>query len=205
MNIFGHNFRLAIWGESHGQQIGISIDGIPAGVPLSAEDFANRPRTAAQRRARHHAAPRTRHPADRVGTLQRHDHGRPADHRVRQPRHPLAGLRQRDAPLPALARRHGGLPQIQRLQRPARRRPLLGPPDRGAHGRRRGRQEDTAAGRDLRHPHRGDRRLHRPGGLRRGAARRGRRAGLRRRHHRMPRAGRSAGAGTALLRLGRRA
>ena len=35
MNIFGHNFRLAIWGESHGQQIGISIDGIPAGVPLS--------------------------------------------------------------------------------------------------------------------------------------------------------------------------
>ena len=39
MNIFGHNFRLAIWGESHGQQIGISIDGIPAGVPLSAEDF----------------------------------------------------------------------------------------------------------------------------------------------------------------------
>ena len=39
MNIFGHNFRLAIWGESHGQQIGISIVGIPAGVPLSAEDF----------------------------------------------------------------------------------------------------------------------------------------------------------------------
>ena len=34
MNIFGHNFRLAIWGESHGQQIGISIDGIPAGVQI---------------------------------------------------------------------------------------------------------------------------------------------------------------------------
>ena len=32
MNIFGHNFRLAIWGESHGPQIGISIDGIPAAV-----------------------------------------------------------------------------------------------------------------------------------------------------------------------------
>ena len=39
MNIFGHNFRLAIWGESHGPQIGISIDGVPAGIPLSAEDF----------------------------------------------------------------------------------------------------------------------------------------------------------------------
>ena len=39
MNIFGHNFRLAIWGESHGPQIGISIDGVPAGIPLPAEDF----------------------------------------------------------------------------------------------------------------------------------------------------------------------
>ena len=53
MNIFGHNFRLAIWGESHGQQIGISIDGIPAGVPLSAEDFET---DLARRRSR--AAPR---------------------------------------------------------------------------------------------------------------------------------------------------
>jgi len=54
MNIFGHNFRLAIWGESHGQQIGISIDGIPAGVPLSAEDFETdlaRRRSGAPRRA----------------------------------------------------------------------------------------------------------------------------------------------------------
>ena len=40
MNIFGHNFRLAIWGESHGHQIGISLDGVPAGIPLSEEDFA---------------------------------------------------------------------------------------------------------------------------------------------------------------------
>ena len=54
MNIFGHNFRLAIWGESHGQQIGISIDGIPAGVPLSAEDFE----TDLARRRSARAAPR---------------------------------------------------------------------------------------------------------------------------------------------------
>ena len=40
MNQFGHNFRLAIWGESHGHQIGISLDGVPAGIPLSEEDFA---------------------------------------------------------------------------------------------------------------------------------------------------------------------
>lgn len=40
MNQFGQNFRLAIWGESHGVQIGITMDGIPAGIPLSEEDFA---------------------------------------------------------------------------------------------------------------------------------------------------------------------
>ena len=40
MNQCGHNSRLAIWGESHGDQIGISLDGVPAGIPLSEEDFA---------------------------------------------------------------------------------------------------------------------------------------------------------------------
>lgn len=39
MNTFGHNFRLSIWGESHGEQIGITIDGLPAGIPLAASDF----------------------------------------------------------------------------------------------------------------------------------------------------------------------
>ena len=39
MNQFGHNFRLAIWGESHGHQIGISLDGAPARTPRSASDF----------------------------------------------------------------------------------------------------------------------------------------------------------------------
>ncbi|MEG0807968.1 MAG: chorismate synthase [Alistipes sp.] len=40
MNQFGQNLRLAIWGESHGLEIGITMDGIPAGMPLTAEDFA---------------------------------------------------------------------------------------------------------------------------------------------------------------------
>lgn len=39
MNQFGQNFRIAIWGESHGPQIGISMDGIPAGIALCVEDF----------------------------------------------------------------------------------------------------------------------------------------------------------------------
>lgn len=40
MNQFGRNFRLALWGESHGPQIGITLDGVPAGIALGAEDFA---------------------------------------------------------------------------------------------------------------------------------------------------------------------
>lgn len=39
MNQFGHAFRLAIFGESHGPAVGITLDGVPAGIPLSMEDF----------------------------------------------------------------------------------------------------------------------------------------------------------------------
>lgn len=40
MNSWGQQFRLSLWGESHGEQVGVSIDGIPAGITLCAEDFA---------------------------------------------------------------------------------------------------------------------------------------------------------------------
>lgn len=39
MNQYGVNFRLAIWGESHGVQVGITMDGVPAGIPLAEADF----------------------------------------------------------------------------------------------------------------------------------------------------------------------
>src|SRR6201992_442811 len=39
MNSFGRLFRVTIFGESHGDSVGVSIDGCPAGLPLSAEDF----------------------------------------------------------------------------------------------------------------------------------------------------------------------
>ncbi len=39
MNSFGKNFRLHIFGESHGHSVGITIDGCPAGLPLKADDF----------------------------------------------------------------------------------------------------------------------------------------------------------------------
>ncbi|HYC39076.1 MAG TPA: chorismate synthase [Chitinophagaceae bacterium] len=41
MNTFGRIFRLSIFGESHGPVVGIVIDGCPAGVPLSEEDFVS--------------------------------------------------------------------------------------------------------------------------------------------------------------------
>ncbi|MFI3328347.1 MAG: chorismate synthase [Rikenellaceae bacterium] len=40
MNSFGRNFRVTIWGESHGGGIGVSIDGVRAGLPITLEEFA---------------------------------------------------------------------------------------------------------------------------------------------------------------------
>jgi len=39
MNSFGRLFRVHIFGESHGESVGINIDGCPAGLPLKVEDF----------------------------------------------------------------------------------------------------------------------------------------------------------------------
>ena len=39
MNSFGRIFRVHIFGESHGECVGITIDGCPAGLSLSVDDF----------------------------------------------------------------------------------------------------------------------------------------------------------------------
>lgn len=39
MNNFGRNFRLSIFGESHGELVGITIDGCPPGIDLSELEF----------------------------------------------------------------------------------------------------------------------------------------------------------------------
>lgn len=39
MNSFGRLFRIQLFGESHGECVGLTLDGCPAGLALSAEDF----------------------------------------------------------------------------------------------------------------------------------------------------------------------
>lgn len=39
MNSFGRIFRISIFGESHGDGVGIVVDGCPAGLSLTVEDF----------------------------------------------------------------------------------------------------------------------------------------------------------------------
>lgn len=39
MNTFGRKFRVTIFGESHGERIGVVLDGVPAGIELYAEDL----------------------------------------------------------------------------------------------------------------------------------------------------------------------
>ena len=39
MITFGRKFRVSIFGESHGELIGVTLDGVPAGLSISEEDF----------------------------------------------------------------------------------------------------------------------------------------------------------------------
>ena len=39
MNTFGNKFRVSIFGESHGERIGVTLDGVLPGIPLSEADF----------------------------------------------------------------------------------------------------------------------------------------------------------------------
>jgi len=41
MNSFGTIFKISIYGESHGNQVGVLIDGCPAGIAISEDDFTD--------------------------------------------------------------------------------------------------------------------------------------------------------------------
>lgn len=40
MDSFGNNFRVSVFGESHGPVVGVLIDGVPPGIKISQDDFA---------------------------------------------------------------------------------------------------------------------------------------------------------------------
>lgn len=39
MNSFGRNFRISVFGESHGETMGVTLDGVPPGIEINIEDF----------------------------------------------------------------------------------------------------------------------------------------------------------------------
>ncbi|MGC9374853.1 MAG: chorismate synthase [Bacteroidales bacterium] len=41
MNTFGYIFRVSIYGESHGKQVGVLMDGCPAGLSIKEDDFTH--------------------------------------------------------------------------------------------------------------------------------------------------------------------
>ncbi len=41
MNTFGRLFRVHVFGESHGELVGVTIDGCPAGITLGIDDFSD--------------------------------------------------------------------------------------------------------------------------------------------------------------------
>ena len=38
-SVYGNNFKITTWGESHGKALGVVIDGVPAGLTLSEQDI----------------------------------------------------------------------------------------------------------------------------------------------------------------------
>lgn len=65
-SIFGKEFTVSTWGESHGKAIGAVIDGCPAGVPLCVEDIQ---KFLDRRRPGQNAMVTPRQEADRVDIL----------------------------------------------------------------------------------------------------------------------------------------
>ena len=50
-NSFGHIFRVTTWGESHGDAVGVVVDGCPPRVPLGPDDrwWVHRPTSELQK------------------------------------------------------------------------------------------------------------------------------------------------------------
>lgn len=73
MNVWGEKLKISIFGESHGEGIGIVIDGIPAGIELDMEEIARQMRRRAPGR---NAVSTSRFEPDEVKILSGFFHGR---------------------------------------------------------------------------------------------------------------------------------
>ena len=85
-NTFGKIFRITTHGESHGPVIGVVVDGVPAGMPLSEADVQRElDRRTAGAIDRDHPASREGQGRDIIWSIRRQD-ARHADMYVRQKR-----------------------------------------------------------------------------------------------------------------------
>lgn len=77
MNSFGRIFRVSIFGESHGESVGVVIDGVRAGIALSDKDFEAD--LARRKSGAFGTTPRTESDAPKIvsGTFEGHTTGAP--------------------------------------------------------------------------------------------------------------------------------
>lgn len=77
MNSFGNIFRITLYGESHGKEIGVVIDGCPAGIPLTENDLL--PDIERRKTGGYASSTRTERdiPEIRSGIYRRHTTGAP--------------------------------------------------------------------------------------------------------------------------------
>ena len=92
MNQYGTHFRISLFGESHGILIGVVLDGIPAGIPLSEADFL--PDLARRKSGARGTTPRKEEDLPEIvsGPLRRPYDRRSADDRLSQQQHPFERL-----------------------------------------------------------------------------------------------------------------
>ena len=77
MNTFGNIFRITLYGESHGKEIGVVVDGCPAGIPLTESDLL--PDIERRKTGGYATSPRTENdiPEIRSGLYREHTTGAP--------------------------------------------------------------------------------------------------------------------------------
>ena len=92
MNTMGRIFRVSLLGESHGEGVGALLDGVTAGLPLKAGDFA---RDLGRRRSGAAGTTPRREkdlPVFRSRCVRRPGYGRASSHLDRKPGRPVRGL-----------------------------------------------------------------------------------------------------------------